>query len=102
MSNKKKDKENKKKETKPDPKESANAAPEEKPADTPEEEPKKEEKTEGDGKPMVPLKVFCKLSGKKPDQMAGFNRYALNNKMGPMTVPKWQEELKKFQSKPMR
>jgi len=52
--------------------------------------------------PLIPLEVFCKLSGKKPDQIAGFRRYALSNQLKPKTIPEWREELIAFQNKPMQ
>lgn len=52
--------------------------------------------------PSVPLKVFCSLSGLKPDQIAGFQRYAITNKLGPMTITQWRETLVGFQNKPTR
>ena len=53
-------------------------------------------------KSKYPLAIFCQLSGKKPDQMAGFRRYALTNKIGPLTIPEWKKQLEAFQKKPMR
>lgn len=50
--------------------------------------------------PLVPLVVFCNVSGKKPDQIAGFRRYALNKKFDPMTIPQWREKLVEFERKP--
>lgn len=66
-----------------------------------------EEKEEVEEKPIsnlpsVPLKVFCQLSGKKPDQIAGFRRFALNQKLKAMTVPQWREQLVAFENRPMR
>lgn len=54
------------------------------------------------GPPRQPLKIFCHLSGKKPDQMAGFRRYASNQKLGPMTMKEWQKSFVEFQNKPMK
>jgi hypothetical protein len=52
--------------------------------------------------PVVQLKVFCSISGKKPDQIAGFVVYAKMKELKPMTIPEWQEELTAFQNKPTR
>jgi hypothetical protein len=52
--------------------------------------------------PVIPLKVFCSISGKKPDQIAGFVVYAKMKELKPMTIPEWQEELTAFQNKPTR
>ena len=52
--------------------------------------------------PLINLTVYCNLSGLKFDQIAGFRRYAINQKLGPMTVPQWREEYNGFLAKPMR
>ena len=52
--------------------------------------------------PRLSLKVFCHLSGKKPDQIAGFRRYAITQKLDLLTVPQWREKLVEFQNKPTR
>ena len=52
--------------------------------------------------PLVPLEIFCRLSGKKLDQMAGFRRFALTQKMKPMTIPQWRKALVAFENRPMR
>lgn len=52
--------------------------------------------------PTIALNVFCQLSGKKPDQIAGFRRYALNQKFHAMTVPQWREKLSEFENRPVR
>ena len=81
---------------------------EEKPIKKESTEKKKEEiKVESTEKPvtnlpLIPLTVFCTLSGKKPDQIAGFRRYAINQNLKPMTVPQWREELVKFANRPVR
>ena len=65
-------------------------------------EPEKEPVKKEPDHPACPLEVFCKLSGKKPDQIAGFRRYAISAKLKPMTILKWREKLVEFQNKPMR
>jgi hypothetical protein len=52
--------------------------------------------------PKVPLNIYCNLSGKKFDQIAGFRSYAKSEKMGPMTIPQWKEKFIEFQKTPMR
>lgn len=77
---------------------------EEKPKEeaSPKESPEKPKEEERTGLPTVPLKVFCTLSGKKPDQMAGFKNYAKRSGLKPMTIPQWKEAFVEFQNKPMR
>ena len=48
------------------------------------------------------LRVFAKIAGPKWDQMAGFIRYAKNNKLGPRTVPEWRATYNAFLSKPVK
>jgi hypothetical protein len=52
--------------------------------------------------PLCTLEVFCQLSGKRADQIAGFRRYALNQQLKPRTIPEWKQELTAFQNKPMQ
>lgn len=52
--------------------------------------------------PTITLNVFCQLSGKKPDQIAGFRRYALNQKFQSLTVPQWREKLLEFENRPVQ
>lgn len=53
-------------------------------------------------KPLVSLKVFCHVAGPKWDQMAGFNRYAASNKLGPFSILDWRIEFQKFMRKPTK
>ncbi len=52
--------------------------------------------------PLVKLRVFLATSGLKPDQSAGFVAHARIKKIGPMTIPQWKEELRKFFSRPVK
>ena len=100
MSKKNKDKEGKKTEIEKPPVTEKSVKDDEKPdivEKAKEETPKKEPDHHA-----CPLEVFCKLSGKKPDQIAGFRRYAISAKLKPMTILKWREKLVEFQNKPMR
>lgn len=54
------------------------------------------------GPPKLQLRIFCTLSGIKPDQMAGFARHAKHQKLGPLTIEEWKKSLVEFQNKPMR
>ena len=49
----------------------------------------------------VALRVYVTLSGHKWDQMAGFVSHARHNNLGPLTIEAWNNEYKKFQSKPI-
>lgn len=66
-----------------------------------EEEPATKKNMESD-LPLVNLAVFCNLSGKKFDQIAGFRNYAKRKKLGPMTIPQWRKSMEEFHNKPMR
>lgn len=48
----------------------------------------------------IPLRVFEKIAGAKPDQLAGFSQYAKAGKLGPMTVPEWRGILKMYRNRP--
>jgi len=50
----------------------------------------------------VDLRVFVKVAGPKPDQMAGFVYHAKKNKLGPMSVNEWRAEHKKFMAQPVK
>lgn len=52
--------------------------------------------------PKIQLRVFQKIAGPKPDQLAGFIHYAKANKLGPMTVPEWKAALQAFKTKPTK
>jgi len=52
------------------------------------------------GKPVVPLKVFLQIFGKKWDQLAGFKHYATINHLGPLTVPEWRKAFTDFMNRP--
>lgn len=52
------------------------------------------------GKPVVPLKVFLNIFGKKWDQMAGFKHYAKKQCLGPLTVKEWREAFQSFMDRP--
>lgn len=66
-------------------------------------ENKIEEKAEPEPRgAVVPLAVFIQLSGRKLDQVAGFKRFALNQKLEPRTIPEWREKLVEFDNRPMR
>jgi hypothetical protein len=49
----------------------------------------------------IRLEVFMRLSGRKPDQMAGFAWYARKQKLGPLSVPEWHEALAAFDARPV-
>jgi len=50
----------------------------------------------------VPLRVFVNVSGRKPDQMAGFVYHAKKEKLGPRSVPEWRAEFEKFLARPVK
>jgi len=50
--------------------------------------------------PRVDLRVWAISSGIKPDQLAGFVRYAIKNNLGRMTIPEWREALEAFRNRP--
>lgn len=51
-------------------------------------------------KPVVSLKVFLNIFGKKWDQMAGFKHYAMKNGLEPLTVEEWREAFQNFLDRP--
>lgn len=51
---------------------------------------------------VISLAVFIQLAGKKPDQVAGFKRWALNQGLKPMTVRQWRGKMVEFDNRPMR
>jgi len=58
--------------------------------------------SENNQKSAIRLAVFLQIAGKKWDQMAGFKLYATKNKLGPMSIKEWQNELKNFMDTPTR
>lgn len=79
--------------------------PEPAPVPAPEVAPEPEPIPESDphpGLPRIQLRVFLKLAGLKPDQLAGFKRYAEAEGLGPMPVPAWREAHKAFRTKPTK
>jgi len=52
-------------------------------------------------KPFVSLQVFLQLCGLKWDRTAGFKHYAIKQKLGPMPVLDWHDELQNFMKKPV-
>jgi len=52
--------------------------------------------------PRIPLRVFEKIAGARPDQLAGFLHYAKKNNLGPLTVPEWREAREIFRTKPTK
>jgi len=86
----------------PEPEESGE--PEPPPAPEP---PPPESRPEESGTPprqlsAVPLNVFLTMCGAKRDQMAGFRRFAINEKMSPRTVPEWRAAHAAFMKRPTR
>lgn len=51
--------------------------------------------------PRVGIDVFMRVSGQKPDQMAGFGRWAKNQKLGTRTIPEWKAALTEYGSRPV-
>lgn len=51
--------------------------------------------------PRVGIDVFMRVSGRKPDQMAGFGRWAKNRKLGTRTIPEWQAALTEYGDRPV-
>lgn len=49
----------------------------------------------------VKLDVFLRICGKKPDQTAGFRRWALDNGLKQMDVKDWRAEFDKFLRRPV-
>ena len=70
------------------------------------EEPVKKEAPKpvkkANGLPLVPLKVFCALSGKKWDQIAGFKSQATKDALKPMTMPEWKVKYQEFMDTPVK
>lgn len=52
-------------------------------------------------RPGVKLEVFLRASGKRPDQMAGFRRWAINQGLKPMGIKDWRKEYARFLSLPV-
>ena len=51
--------------------------------------------------PQVPLRHFVLVSGKKPDQIQPFERWARKHlQHATMTVPEWHAKLKEFLERP--
>jgi hypothetical protein len=63
--------------------------------------PKKKETPRDDGLPKVDLRVFIASGGIRWDQMAGFKSYATRRKMGPLSIPEWRTEYKRFTERPV-
>jgi hypothetical protein len=63
--------------------------------------PKKKETPKDDGLPKVDLRVFIASGGIRWDQMAGFKSYATRRKMGPLSIPEWRTEYKRFTERPV-
>lgn len=52
--------------------------------------------------PVIRLDVFLAMCGSKWDQMAGFKRYAIREKLAPRTVPGWRTAHAAFMNRPTR
>lgn len=50
---------------------------------------------------VVGVEVFVGVSKVKPDQMAGFCRWATLNNLGPMSIPDWEKALHTFNNRPV-
>jgi len=50
---------------------------------------------------MMPLRVFLFLAPKKPDQMAGFEYWAKQQKLAPRTMREWKDQLEQFDKRPI-
>jgi len=48
--------------------------------------------------PKVALNVFCRVAGRKWDQLSGFRQWAKN--LGSLTVTEWRKKLEEFDNKP--
>lgn len=48
------------------------------------------------------LRAFLRVCGQRPDQIAGFARFAELNKPGRFTLQDWKDALQTFQSTPVR
>lgn len=48
------------------------------------------------------LAIFLKVSGKRPDQSAGFRRWISSRKVGKQTLQGWQELWAQFLSSPVK
>ena len=55
-----------------------------------------------DGKPRIELRVFHKIHGAKPDQLAGFVAHAKAQKLGPLTVDEWRAAYAIFMGSPVK
>lgn len=49
----------------------------------------------------VKLEVFLRVAGPKPDQLAGFRRWAMDNGLKQMDVENWRAEYEKFLRRPV-
>lgn len=52
--------------------------------------------------PKISLSLWIKISGIKPDQLAGFSNYCLRNSINNLTIPDWKSEYTKFLRKPIK
>jgi hypothetical protein len=67
--------------------------------------PKKGSKAEAQTAPQEPavtLATFLRLSGERPDQVAGFAHYAPSALPGRRSLTEWQDALTAFSQRPIR
>lgn len=51
---------------------------------------------------QLDLAIFLKVSGKRPDQTAGFRRWISSRKVGKQTLQGWQELWTQFLASPVK
>jgi hypothetical protein len=49
----------------------------------------------------ISLEVFGRISGVKPDQLAGFAWYAKRHGLGPQSISSWRDEYARFLATPL-
>jgi hypothetical protein len=51
--------------------------------------------------PMVALDVYCRLGGRKPDQVKAFVKWAQRQGLTALTLAEWGQQWEKFQARPV-
>ena len=52
--------------------------------------------------PLLSFLVFAKVSGKRPDQIAGFRRWVSSRSVGQQTLAQWKNLLAEFSQCPVK
>ncbi len=56
----------------------------------------------GSGDAVVTLDVYAKVSGIRPDQLAGFRRWVTSRKVSKQTLAEWRELREQFLRRPVK